>query len=108
LGAVPPPPPPVHRGQTAGELRDQIVDCLISHGIHEEPPTAVLTGHLKQAIATIGNLKDNRSIQNWINFLVIGGVLKPITKQQFEVVYDTEEEQPSSSAATDDMKGFGV
>jgi hypothetical protein len=53
LGSVPPPPPPVKRGQTAAELRDQIIDCLITHGVLAGRPATLNTGHLKQAIACL-------------------------------------------------------
>jgi hypothetical protein len=90
-------PPLTHQGQTAVELRDQILNFLITTGILAGPPSTLNTNHLKAAITAIGNLKDKRSVQNWTNFLVTGGVLRPISFNQFQVIYGTEEEEGKPS-----------
>jgi hypothetical protein len=71
MSFMPPLPPPTKKGQTAVQLRDEIVKFLIETGKFQEPPEKLSKALLRQAICSVEGVKDSRSVKSRIDWLFV-------------------------------------
>jgi hypothetical protein len=88
------PPPPLKKGRTAAQFRDQIVKFLINSGKFQEPPEKISKNLLKQAIRSVEAVKDRRTVNDRIYWLISNGVIKHEDwaerngMDNFKIIYD--------------------